>query len=163
MIDKQRLHHQTWLTHRLSELHDDPHQRLLRTFATWHQLPQLRAKAAVKPLTSGSRRVAGEQFHTARIFLTWLDTTGRSLTFCEQADLDAWHALIQDLNDTLGELLLAGRTPAARRPHAGRTPAVEIGHTVAAYTEAIERVLGVPAGSVTLIDATTLHDWLAKE
>lgn len=92
MIDKQLLHHQTWLTHRLNELHDDPHQRLLRTFATWHQLPQLRAKAAVKPLTSGSRRAAGEQFQAARIFLTWLDTTGRSLTCCEQADLDAWHA-----------------------------------------------------------------------
>lgn len=35
---------------------------------------------------------AGEQFQAARIFLTWLDTTGRSLTFCEQTDLDAWHA-----------------------------------------------------------------------
>ncbi|TDD05388.1 TetR/AcrR family transcriptional regulator [Nonomuraea deserti] len=69
------------------------------------------------------------------------DQTGRVLV-----------SLIQDLNDTLGELFLTGRTTA-----------VEIEHTVAAYTDAIERVLGVPAGSVTLVDPTTLHDWFAKE
>jgi hypothetical protein len=91
-IDEQLLHHQTWLTHRLGELRDDPHQRLLRAFATWHQLPQLRARAAVKPLTPGSRRATGERFRAAHTFLTWLDTTDRSLASCTQADLDAWHA-----------------------------------------------------------------------
>jgi hypothetical protein len=92
VIDKQLLHHETWLTHRLAELHDDPHQRLLRTFATWHQLPRMRARAAIKPLTPGSRTFAGEQFKAAHGFLTWLDTSGQDLASCTQALLDAWHA-----------------------------------------------------------------------
>jgi hypothetical protein len=30
---------------------------------------------------------------------------------------------------------------------------------VAAYTDALERVLGAPAGSLTLMDAATLQEW----
>ena len=48
-IDKQLLHHKTWLHRRLAELADSPHLRLLRQFAVWHQLPRLRAKAERDP------------------------------------------------------------------------------------------------------------------
>jgi hypothetical protein len=92
VLDKQLLHVETWLTHRLAELDGDPHQRLLRRFATWEQLSNLRARAARRPLTASAPRSAGEQFTTARAFLTWLDDRDRDLIACGQADLDAWHA-----------------------------------------------------------------------
>ncbi|HEX9354797.1 MAG TPA: hypothetical protein VF933_13405 [Streptosporangiaceae bacterium] len=91
-IDKQILHFETWLTHRLAELEDNPHKRLLRRFATWHLLPRLRARAARRPLTSGSTRYTCEQFTHARVFLAWLDEHGQELGRCRQADADLWHA-----------------------------------------------------------------------
>jgi AcrR family transcriptional regulator len=60
-------------------------------------------------------------------------------------------SLINDLNDALGELFLA-LEPAA--PAASRIESV-----VAAYTDAIERVLGVPPGSLHLVDAAALATW----
>ncbi|MFC4122769.1 hypothetical protein [Nonomuraea zeae] len=42
-VDKQLLHTETWLTHRLAELDGHVHEPLLRRFATWHLLPTLRA------------------------------------------------------------------------------------------------------------------------
>ncbi|WP_221761967.1 hypothetical protein [Nonomuraea sp. WAC 01424] len=69
-VDKQLLHTETWLTHRLAELDGHTHEPLLRRFATWHLLPTLRARA----------------------FLAWLDERGLDLPRCRQADLDAWHA-----------------------------------------------------------------------
>jgi len=35
--------------------------------------------------------------------------------------------------------------------------------TVAAYTDAVERVLGAPSGSLTLVDSETTREWLAPE
>ncbi|WP_100443967.1 TetR/AcrR family transcriptional regulator [Glycomyces xiaoerkulensis] len=55
--------------------------------------------------------------------------------------------LALDLNDRLAEALLTG----AEAGHAART--------TAAYTDALERVLGVPSGSVVLIDPTVLAAW----
>lgn len=91
-VDKQLLHFETWLTHRLAELDGDPHQRLLRRFATWEQLPRLRARADRNPLTATSRRFASEQFTAARTFLAWIDGRGGTPGACTQADIDIWHA-----------------------------------------------------------------------
>ncbi len=91
-IDKQLLHFESWLTRRLAEIGTGPDERLLRRFATWEQLPRLRARAARRPLTSASRRFAGEQFTAARAFLTWAADRGCTLRTCGQADLDAWYA-----------------------------------------------------------------------
>ncbi len=35
-----------------------------------------------------------------------------------------------------------------------------MGGTIAAYTDALERVIGAPAGSLQLIDAETLREWV---
>ncbi|MBT2233560.1 hypothetical protein [Nonomuraea sp. NEAU-A123] len=90
--DKQLLHTETWLTHRLAELDGHAHEPLLRRFATWHLLPTLRARAARQPLTASARQSAGEQFTHAQAFLTWLDEHDLDLRQCGQADLDSWHA-----------------------------------------------------------------------
>jgi hypothetical protein len=91
-VDKQLLHYETWLTHRLAELDGHPHQQTLRRFATWQILPRLRDRARQRPLTPNVRRFAAEQFTAARTFLTWLDERDRTLATCTQADLDAWNA-----------------------------------------------------------------------
>jgi hypothetical protein len=91
-VDKQPLHFETWLTHRLAELAGHAHQQTLRRFATWELLPRLRTRARQRPLTPNVRRFAGEQFTAARNFLAWLDERDRSLATCTQADLDLWNA-----------------------------------------------------------------------
>ncbi|WP_026932087.1 TetR/AcrR family transcriptional regulator [Glycomyces tenuis] len=55
--------------------------------------------------------------------------------------------LALDLNDRLAEALLTG------------TEAGDAARTTAAYTDALERILGVPSGSVVLIDPTVLAVW----
>ncbi|MBE1876280.1 TetR/AcrR family transcriptional regulator [Myceligenerans pegani] len=64
-------------------------------------------------------------------------------------------ALIQDLNDELAALLLRGEDGPA-----GLAAACE---TVAASTEAVERILGVPPGSVVLVDRGVLRTWYGSE
>ena len=59
-VDKQLLHAQTWLHQRLIALTGNPHHQLLRQFGLWHQIPRLRARARMRPLTEAARRFAGE-------------------------------------------------------------------------------------------------------
>ena len=60
-------------------------------------------------------------------------------------------SLVQDLSDTLGELLLSFE------PERDDLPRIE--NTVAAYTDALERVLGAPGASLQLVDTETLSEW----
>ncbi len=55
-------------------------------------------------------------------------------------------SLIQDLNDRLAQLLLAAEVEPS-----------SVENTVAAYSDAIGRVLGVPGGTVMLVDLETLR------
>jgi AcrR family transcriptional regulator len=62
------------------------------------------------------------------------------------------HILVAFLNasgDTIGRLLLAR--------HDGFAPFEDVTRTMAAYGEAIERILGLPAGSFHLVDDEILH------
>ena len=90
--DTHLLYAEAWLHRELAALAGDPHERVLRQYGTWRQLPRLRSRAGRKPLTPAVRRFAGEQFTTARKFLGWLAARGRDLRECTQADLDAWHS-----------------------------------------------------------------------
>lgn len=60
-------------------------------------------------------------------------------------------ALLYDSGDRVGELVLAHLDGHVSRDEAGRT--------FAAYEEAIERVLGLPAGSFEIIDASSMRVW----
>jgi hypothetical protein len=90
--DRQLLDYERWLQLRLSQLAGHPHQRLLRQFGLWHQLPKMRAKAAAGPLRPTARKYAELQFTHAATFLTWAAGHGRHLAELTQADLDTWHA-----------------------------------------------------------------------
>ncbi|MEV0271512.1 TetR/AcrR family transcriptional regulator [Hamadaea sp. NPDC050747] len=61
-------------------------------------------------------------------------------------------SLIQDLNDRLAELMLA-----AQRTGVGEFAQAE--HAVVAYTQALERMLAAPPGSITLVDPAKLRPW----
>lgn len=60
-------------------------------------------------------------------------------------------ALLQDLGDAIGALCLAFDPKHHELSH--------VEQTVAAYTNALERVLGAPSGSLQLVDMETLRAW----
>jgi len=60
-------------------------------------------------------------------------------------------SLVLDLGDTFAWLLLSFEPK--------RDELQRIEDTVAAYTDALERVLGAPTGSLPLVDAETLKEW----
>jgi hypothetical protein len=49
-LDRHLLSFESWLHRRLTTIADHPHERLLRRFALWHQLPRLRSDATARPL-----------------------------------------------------------------------------------------------------------------
>jgi AcrR family transcriptional regulator len=60
-------------------------------------------------------------------------------------------SLAQDLGETLGALLLSFDPE--------RDDMQRVERTVAVYTDAMQRVLGAPAGSLVIADAETLKQW----
>lgn len=91
-IDKQVWLFERWLPGHLASIPDEGHAQLIRRFATWEVLPRFRARADRKPVTTYSRRYAGEQVKIATAFLQWLSARGTALADCRQADVDAWYA-----------------------------------------------------------------------
>jgi hypothetical protein len=62
--------------------------------------------------------------------------------------------LAQDAGEATGVLLLSFDPE--------REDMQRVERTVAVYTDAFERVLGVPAGSLTLVDDQTLREWFVS-
>ncbi|WP_331746269.1 hypothetical protein OG936_39720 (plasmid) [Streptomyces sp. NBC_00846] len=90
-VDKQICSFERWLVGHLADITDPDHAQLVRRFATWEILPNLRTRAEKKPLTPASRRYAGDQVKHATAFLGWLAEHGLTLPTCRQTDIDAWH------------------------------------------------------------------------
>ena len=90
--DKQLLHFQSWLHRHLAGAPAGPATRLLRQYATWQQLPRLRARAAARPLTPAACTNAISQVKAATRFLAWLGEQDPGPARLSQADIDAWHA-----------------------------------------------------------------------
>jgi hypothetical protein len=89
-VDPMLLDFERLVRRRLAALAGHPHERLLRQFALWQQLPRMRANAARRQLTYGAYNYANQQFVAAESFLTWLADRGRRPKQLKQADLDAW-------------------------------------------------------------------------
>jgi len=90
--DRQILLFEQWQLRQLAAITDPGHQRLLRQYTTWHQLPKLHQATRTGPLHANTRNHAAEQFTYAARFLTWLAARHRPLTSATQADIDDWHA-----------------------------------------------------------------------
>ena len=63
-------------------------------------------------------------------------------------------SLAQDAGETIGALLLSFDPE--------RDDMQRIERTVSVYTDTFERVLGLPAGSLSLIDDQTLKEWFVS-
>jgi AcrR family transcriptional regulator len=93
--------------------------------------------ARMEPILS---MVIRQGIQEGRLQISWPDQTARVLV-----------SMIQGYQD------LAARQFIDR--HARRISFDEVRRTYGAFTEAFERILGVPQGSVRLIDEATLHFW----
>jgi len=94
-LDRQLLDFEAWLTRRLHGLTNHPHERLLRQFGLWHQLPRMRTKAALTPLTPPARTYAQLEFIHATAFCTWLAEHGHRPTELAQIDLDRYYTALK--------------------------------------------------------------------
>ncbi|MEV0292147.1 hypothetical protein [Nocardia sp. NPDC050710] len=92
VVDKQICGFERWLPGHLATITDPDHAQIIRRYATWHLLPQLRAKAERKSLTPPARRHAHDQVKQATLSLEWLAGQGITLDASSQSDIDAWHA-----------------------------------------------------------------------
>lgn len=91
-VDRCVVDTEVWLHRRLAQMVEHPHERVLRQFALWHQLPRLRSTAAIRPLRSTAKFYVTEQFTQAQYFLTWLCHQGIDPAALAQAQLDTWYA-----------------------------------------------------------------------
>ena len=94
-VDRQLLDFQAWLARRLAALGTHPHERLLRRFGLWHQLPRMRAKAALQPLTPPARTYAQLEFIHATAFCTWLAEHDHHPSALSQVDLDGYYTRLK--------------------------------------------------------------------
>ncbi len=73
-----------------------------------------------------------------------------TVTYPDQAG-EVIASLSQDAGEAIGALILSFDTE--------RDNMQRVGRTVAAYTDAFERILGIPTGSLTLVDDQILKEW----
>jgi integrase len=120
-LDRQLADYDGWVHRRLASLAGHPHERLLRQFSLWHQLPRMRARAATGPLRPSARKYAEQRFIQAENFLSWTTRTGRQPAHLTQADIDTWHATAaihhkQGARSFLTWAMTAGHIPQLRLP-----------------------------------------------
>ena len=92
-VDRFLFLFEQWLAQWLDTIEDPEHCKILRRFATWHVLRQLRATTQtggpIGPYRNNNGRVHLRQ---AAAFLAELTDHGRCLEDLDQAKLDRWHA-----------------------------------------------------------------------
>jgi len=96
--------------------------------------------AASSRITPILARIVRQGAQEGTFTATWPDETAEVLS-----------ALLYGSSDSLVQLVLDR--------HDGLVTFEEVERRMAAYTEAIERILGLPAGSFVLIDTPSLHVW----
>jgi len=179
-VDRQIMLFEGWTRQRLQDRADDHDTRLLRQFATWHQLPQLHAAARRTPLSPGARNYAAEAFGQAEQLLAWLDRHDLSLAALFQGELDRWDV---ERSDRAAQVFLrwaqrSGHTPRLQQaPSPGRTRVTPISQhrrlswtrriltddTIALRTRVAAGVLLLFAQPITRIVKLTVDDVLHHE
>ena len=131
-VDRRILLHEQRYLRQLAGVTDPGHQRLLRQYATWDQLPKLHAAAHAGRLTTGARNHAAGQFTCPARFLTWLAARGRHLADTTQTDIDDWHTTHpRHYGKLRGFLIWAAATSHTRKlaiPTAPQTASQPISH-----------------------------------
>ncbi|MEV6317676.1 hypothetical protein [Streptomyces sp. NPDC051776] len=77
-----------------SLLRDEPrdHQRLLRTYICWSELPRARRRDRRRPITEGGAKNLRTKARVALEFLHWLDQHGCTIEDVTQHEVDQWLA-----------------------------------------------------------------------
>jgi AcrR family transcriptional regulator len=91
--------------------------------------------------------------HLAEIIRQGIEEGSMSVSYPYQRG-EVMASLVNDAGEALGALLLSCEHE--------RDAWQRVESALAAYTEAFERVLGVPAGSLTLADGQTMQEWLVS-
>jgi hypothetical protein len=90
--DKYLAAFERWSTQRLERIGDDDHRQIIRAYLHWGLHRRLRARSELAPLNESAAGRARQQTNVAVDFLTWLAARGRTLTDCQQHDIDDWFA-----------------------------------------------------------------------
>ncbi|MGH6655828.1 MAG: recombinase XerD [Actinocrinis sp.] len=90
--DRHLAQFEAWLAGKLAAIIDPGHQQLIRRFATWRALRQLRRRAETRAVEDGETRRYRQEINVATDFLAWLAEQGATPKTCRQAHLDAWLA-----------------------------------------------------------------------
>ena len=88
--DEELARAEQWLAALLASMTVPEHRRLVRAFATWQVIRQLRraSRTRRRPRTYTAR--ARNMISAAVRFLSWLGARGTTLPACRQADIDDW-------------------------------------------------------------------------
>jgi hypothetical protein len=178
--DRQILLFERWYRNQLQAVSDPRHEQLLRQFVTWHLLPRMRAKAARRPLSAGSRNAAANKLTVARKFLTWLASQGHPPRQATQADVDTWFATRpqpQALAGFLEWAMTRGHIPRLDVPRPARTRQAPVSQhrrltllnrfltdqRIPLRTRVAGCLLLLYAQPVTRLVRLTIHDVIAHE
>ena len=81
---------ENWLRSKLDGIEPAEEQQLVRRFATWRSLRQLRQRAAREPLRPGLTKRHCHEINSAAALLAWLREHGTTPKACAQTHLDNW-------------------------------------------------------------------------
>ncbi|MGD0247353.1 MAG: hypothetical protein ABSB59_44505 [Streptosporangiaceae bacterium] len=81
-----------WAEHETSQIGDPAERRIVRSFTAWHHLRRLRRQSERHLITAEQAGHARHQIRAAARLISWLHSTGTTLTACTQRDIDTWLA-----------------------------------------------------------------------
>ena len=135
-------------------------ERIFANLAAWKEQRTDLILALLEVWLSDENAIVREKFrrgmqtHVAPLLAGILRQGVAEGSFSLTSPDDAAHALVslmQGANETATDLFLARR--------AGTVEYDEVEHALGAYTEAFNRILGVPDGSLNFANPTVLHRW----
>jgi hypothetical protein len=90
--DEEMARLETFLARLLDSQHDPERRLLLHRYLTWHLIRRLRSRNNGRPATRQQSLMIRRLSRGTVAFLDWLDARNLTLSSCQQADLDRWHA-----------------------------------------------------------------------
>lgn len=91
-----------WIADRLENADNPGQAEIVRRYARWHVLRQLRATAGKRPLSKGQGEGARERVNAALVFLDWAAARGHGPAEITQSDVDAYLARHPGRRSTAG-------------------------------------------------------------
>jgi hypothetical protein len=108
--DEQLARFEHWARDASRRVANPEEQRIVRLFATWHQLRRLRERSRRAELTAGQTHHARAEVRAAIALIAWLRDTGTTLADCTQRHIDRWLAENPPRNTRVRAFLLWTRS-----------------------------------------------------